>query len=91
MAIISAGVIMNLIFAFVVAVIAFEIGVEQLPCEVGGVIPGEAAWKADIRVGDRSEMVAGEKIHQFPRLGATGRAGRRANGDPRGHPAAGRG
>jgi regulator of sigma E protease len=68
MAIISAGVIMNLIFAFVVAVIAFEIGVEQLPCKVGGVIPGEAAWKADIRVGDRIEMVAGEKIHQFPDL-----------------------
>jgi regulator of sigma E protease len=65
MAIISAGVIMNVIFAFVVAVIAFEVGVKQQPCEVGGVFPGEAAWKAGIRVGDRILMVAGEKVYQF--------------------------
>ncbi len=65
MAIISAGVIMNVIFAFVVAVIAFEVGVRQQPCEVGGVVPGEAAWKAGIRIGDRILMVAGEKVYQF--------------------------
>ena len=65
MAIISAGVIMNVIFAFVVAVIAYEVGVKQQPCEVGGVFPGEAAWKAGIRVGDRILSVAGEKVYQF--------------------------
>ena len=65
MAIISAGVIMNVIFAFVAAVIAFEVGVKQQPCEVGAVVPGEAAWKAGIRVGDLFRMVAGEKVYQF--------------------------
>ena len=90
MAIISAGVIMNVIFAFVAAVIAFEVGVKQQPCEVGGVVPGEAAWKAGIRVGDRIRMVAGEKVYQFGGPAATDRAGRRANGDPRGHRSAGR-
>jgi regulator of sigma E protease len=65
MAIISAGVIMNVIFAFVVAVIAFEVGVQQQPAEVGAVVPGEAAWKAGIRTGDEIRTVAGEKVFQF--------------------------
>ena len=68
MAIISAGVIMNVIFAFVAAVIAYEVGVKQPPAEVGAVIPGEAAWKAGIQVGDRIVSVAGEKVYQFEDL-----------------------
>ena len=61
MAIISGGVIMNVIFAFIAAVIAFEVGVKQQPCEVGGVIPGDAAWKAGFRIGDRILMIAGKR------------------------------
>jgi regulator of sigma E protease len=68
MAIISAGVIMNVVFAFVVAVIAYGIGVKQKPCEIGGVIPGDSAWKAGLRAGDRIVSVAGEKVHQFEDL-----------------------
>jgi regulator of sigma E protease len=52
MAIISAGVIMNVIFAFVVAVIAYERGVNEEPCIVGAVVPGDPAWRAGLRPGD---------------------------------------
>ncbi len=43
MAIISAGVIMNVFFAFLMAIWAYYIGVEQTTCAVGDVMPGEAA------------------------------------------------
>ena len=52
MAIISAGVIMNVIFAFAVAVIAYERGVKEAPCVVGSVVPGDPAWQAGLRPGD---------------------------------------
>ncbi len=54
MAIISAGVIMNVIFAFVFASIAYAMGVEYTPCVIGGVLPGEAAWQAGLQPGDES-------------------------------------
>ncbi|MEO8496359.1 MAG: site-2 protease family protein, partial [Planctomycetota bacterium] len=44
MGIISAGVIMNLIFAVLFATYAFRAGVPYTPCEVGGVVPGSPAW-----------------------------------------------
>jgi regulator of sigma E protease len=65
MAIISAGVVMNLVFAFVVAVIAFEMGVPQRPCRVGGLMPGQAAWQQDMRVGDEIVSVDGKRIEKF--------------------------
>ena len=65
MAIISAGVIMNLIFAFLMAVVAFWIGVEQTPCVIGTVLSGEAAWQADLRPGDVILEIDGEEMHQF--------------------------
>ncbi len=65
MAIISAGVIMNLIFAFLMAVVAFWIGVEQPLCVVGTVLSGEAAWQADLRPGDAILEIADQKMHQF--------------------------
>jgi regulator of sigma E protease len=52
MAIISAGVIMNVIFAFVFASIAYSMGVEYTPCVIGSVLPGEAAWQAGLQPGD---------------------------------------
>lgn len=54
MAIISAGVIMNLIFAVIFATIAFLIGVPFTPCEVGSVIAGGPAWVEDIRPASRT-------------------------------------
>ena len=52
-AIISAGVIMNLIFAVIFAMFAFRSGVPYTPCEVGSVVEGGPAWLAGIRPGDR--------------------------------------
>lgn len=66
MAIISAGVIMNVLFALVVAVIAYyPFGVTQTECAVGLVFPGEAAWRAGIRVGDPIVEVAGVPTKRF--------------------------
>lgn len=53
MAIISAGVIMNVIFAFFMAWIAFGVGVPATPATVGSTVAGGAAWKAGLRTGDR--------------------------------------
>lgn len=53
MAIISAGVIMNLIFAVIFATFAFRGGVSYTPCEVGTTVPGSPAWKAGLEPGDR--------------------------------------
>jgi len=65
MAIISAGVMMNVIFAFLMAIAAYKIGVEQPSCVVGSVVPGEAAWQADLRPGDIVLEIAGKKMKQF--------------------------
>ena len=65
MAIISAGVIMNMVFAFVVAVVAYAIGVKEIACAVGQVDPGKAAWRAGIHAGDQILEVAGKKTLQF--------------------------
>lgn len=53
MAIISAGVVMNVIFAFVFAMIAFRIGVPSIPCIVGGTDPGAPAWVAGLKADDK--------------------------------------
>ncbi len=52
MAIISAGVIMNVIFAFIFAVIAYGMGVPYLPSIVSETIQGSPAWKVGIEPGD---------------------------------------
>ena len=53
MAIISAGVIFNVIFAVVFATVAYRFGVPYTPCIVGETQPGTAAWEADLNPGDR--------------------------------------
>ena len=52
MAIISAGVVMNVIFAFIFAAIAFGVGVPYIPCIVSQTSVGSPAWEAGIRAGD---------------------------------------
>ncbi len=68
MAIISAGVIMNLISALLFATVAFLIGVNQNPTIVGGVMAGSAAWQAGIRADDEVLEVAGHKVGHFRRM-----------------------
>ena len=45
-------------------------GVEQMPCVIGAVFPGEPAWQADLRVGDKILEIAGKKMTQFRDLQA---------------------
>ena len=52
MAIISAGVIMNVIFAVLMASLAYGLGVKELTCTISGVRTGGAAWRAGLRTGD---------------------------------------
>jgi regulator of sigma E protease len=65
MAIISAGVIMNVIFAFVVGSIAYGLGVEQVACVVGKVFAGEGAWEAGLQEGDRVVQIGDVKNPVF--------------------------
>jgi regulator of sigma E protease len=53
MAIISAGVIMNLIFAVIFAAIAYRAGANHEPCEVGGITPGSPAWVNNLPIGSK--------------------------------------
>jgi regulator of sigma E protease len=66
MAIIAAGVIMNLIFAFLMAVVAFRIGTEEPPAVVSELLAGYPAWcEGDLRPGDEILEIAGKKIEKY--------------------------
>ena len=58
MVIISAGVVMNIIFGILFAAVAFNIGVPYEPTIVGDVIPGDPAWQTGVQSGDRIVQVA---------------------------------
>ena len=51
--IISAGVVMNLIFAVIFAMCAFGLGAPYQPAVIGSTVPGGPAWLADIEPGTR--------------------------------------
>lgn len=53
MVIISAGVVMNLIFGVLMAAWAFHSGVKYDPAVIGEVIPGDPAWKNGLLAGDK--------------------------------------
>lgn len=53
MIIISAGVIMNVIFAVVLAAVAYRMGVRYTPCVIGGTAPGDPAWIENLHPGDK--------------------------------------
>ncbi len=61
----SAGVIMNLLFAFVVFPLVFRAGVPFPAPMVGSVSPGGPAWKAGILPGDEIVAVDGEPVYEF--------------------------
>jgi regulator of sigma E protease len=71
MAIISAGVIMNIIFAFVLATAAYLIGVKEPPCVVGTAVPGYPAWNAGLQPGDRVIKIADIDNPRFRDLRST--------------------
>jgi regulator of sigma E protease len=68
MAIISAGVVMNLIFAVIFAAIAYRCGVQYIPCVVGNASPGDPAWTQGIRPGDKIIQFDGEKPSEYLRF-----------------------
>jgi regulator of sigma E protease len=81
MAIISAGVIMNVILAFVLASIAYGIGVPYTRPVVGHIMPGGAAWRHNMPVGADIVSIAGVKnprweneIVRYARLAERGKA-----------------
>lgn len=57
MVIISAGVIMNLLFAIVFAAIAYRMGVSYTPCIVGGTAPGSPAWTCGLNPDDKLTQI----------------------------------
>jgi regulator of sigma E protease len=63
MAIISAGVIMNIIFGVIFAAIAYRNGVKIDPAVIGTTSPGDPAWKANLQVDDRILQV-GKDSHR---------------------------
>lgn len=68
MAIISAGVIMNVIFAVLMASWALGLGVREMTCELSSVRPGGAAWRAGLRTGDQITAIGGRKDPIFTDL-----------------------
>jgi regulator of sigma E protease len=68
MAIISAGVIMNVIFAFIFAAIAYGMGVTYLPCIVSETVPGAPAWRAGIEPGDEVVQIGSRMNPTFSQL-----------------------
>jgi regulator of sigma E protease len=65
MIIISAGVVMNLIFGVLMAAVAFRIGVPYEPAVINAVLPGDPAWKAGIRSGDKIVRIGGTNDEQL--------------------------
>jgi regulator of sigma E protease len=65
MAIISAGVIMNVLTGFLFFAISFQSGVMKLSPVLGGVMPGLPAWTANLQMGDRIHRINGEEMRSF--------------------------
>lgn len=82
MAIISAGVIMNVLFALVLATMAYPIGVREVACIVGAIVPGKGAWQAGLKVGDRIERINDRPVRSFSDLKAAVSLGDVENGVP---------
>jgi regulator of sigma E protease len=66
MAIISAGVTMNIITGVMFYAVAFGLGINTLPARVGSVLPGRPAWEQGVlRPGDRITSIAGRSTKTF--------------------------
>ncbi len=67
MIIISAGVVMNLIFAVIMAGVAYRYGVPYTPTVIGDVVGGGPAWEAGVLPGDKLLKV-GNMSEENPNL-----------------------
>ena len=68
MAIISAGVIMNVLTALLFFVIVFNVGFPTSPSMIGDVRPGMPAWEAGLDAGDHISKINSSSISTFPEL-----------------------
>jgi membrane-associated protease RseP (regulator of RpoE activity) len=66
MLIISAGVMMNLLFAALAFMIVFMMGYETMPPVVGQVVPDSPAQKAGLIPGDRILEINGSRMNDYP-------------------------
>lgn len=65
MAIISAGVTMNVLTAVLFFAAAYGLGLEVYEPVAGGVVAGGPAWRAGMRTGDRIEKINGRETQDF--------------------------
>lgn len=82
MAIISAGVIMNVIFAFIFAAIAYGMGVKYFPTVVSEVVPGSPAWEQGLKPGDEIVQIGNIPKPRFTDLKYSVSLGDLENGVP---------
>ena len=68
MAIISAGVTMNVLTAFLFFIVVFMAGFPTPPPMIGDARPGMPAWEAGISAGDLVEKINGSPIPNYPDL-----------------------
>ncbi|MFM8579707.1 MAG: site-2 protease family protein [Planctomycetaceae bacterium] len=67
-AIISAGVVMNVVSGVMMAALALWLGVSESTCEISNVRPGGVAWRAGIRSGDKVVAIGSKKDPIFSDL-----------------------
>ena len=65
LAIIVAGVVMNVLFAMVCAAGAYMIGVQELVPAIGDIMPGSPAWKAGLQTGDTITAIDGKPARAY--------------------------
>jgi regulator of sigma E protease len=68
MAIISAGVTMNILTALLFFFIVFKVGFPTSPSMIGDVRPGMPAWESGLDAGDRINKINGTTIRTYQEL-----------------------